>query len=105
GRSSMAQHYGLRDLNEARSYGAHAVLGPRLKECVMAVLAVPSRTAHEIFGSPDDLKFCSCVTLFELAATDPCFAAALDRFYAGRRDGITLMSMRAGVDPMNIRTR
>lgn len=96
GRSSMAQVYGLHDLTEARSYGAHPVLGPRLKECVTAVLAVPSRTAHEIFGSPDDLKFCSCLTLFELASSDGCFAEALERYYAGRRDAITLSLMKQG---------
>ena len=90
GRSSMAQVYGLHDLTEARSYWAHPVLGPRLKECVTAVLSVPSRTANEIFGSPDDLKFCSCLTLFELATFDGCFAEALERFYAGRRDAVTL---------------
>lgn len=90
GRSSMAQVYGLHDLTEAQSYWAHAVLGPRLNECVTAVLEVPSRTAHEIFGSPDDLKFCSCLTLFESASTDKCFAEALERFYAGRRDAVTL---------------
>ena len=89
GRSSMAQFYGLLDLSEARSYWAHPVLGPRLKECVTATLAVQGRSAHEIFGSPDDLKFFSCPTLFERAAPDGCFAEALERFYGGRRDEST----------------
>ena len=89
GRSSMAQFYGLHDLAEARSYWAHPVLGPRLKECVAATLAVQEHSAHEIFGSPDDLKFCSCLTLFERAASDACFAEALERFYGGRRDEST----------------
>lgn len=90
GRSSMAQFYGLHDLMEARSYWAHPVLGSRLKECVLAVLAVPSRTAHEIFGSPDDLKFCSCLTLFDQVSSDECFGVALERFYCGRRDEKTM---------------
>ena len=90
GRSSMAQFYGLHDLVEARSYWAHPVLGSRLKECVLAVLAVPSKTAHEIFGSPDDLKFCSCLTLFEQVSPDERFGVALERFYGGRRDEKTL---------------
>ena len=90
GRSSMAQFYGLHDLVESQSYWAHPVLGPRLKECVLAVLDVQSKTAHEIFGSPDDLKFCSCLTLFELASPDECFGAALERFYGGRRDEKTM---------------
>src|SRR4051812_18684620 len=75
GRSSTAQFYGLEDLAEARSYWAHPVLGPRLKAGVLAVLGVQDKTAHQIFGSPDDLKFCSCLTLFELTSTEPCFAA------------------------------
>ena len=90
GRSSMAQLYGLHDLIEAQSYWAHPVLGSRLKECVFAVLEVPSVTAHEIFGSPDDLKFCSCLTLFEQVSPDQCFGAALERFYGGRRDEKTM---------------
>jgi uncharacterized protein (DUF1810 family) len=59
-------------------------------ECVEAVLRAESISAHEIFGSPDDLKFCSCLTLFELVSTDGCFAKALDRFYGGERDEATL---------------
>ena len=90
GRSSMAHFYGLHDLIEAQSYWAHPVLGSRLKECVLAVLEVPSKTAHEIFGSPDDLKFCSCLTLFEQVSPDECFGVALERFYSGRRDEKTM---------------
>jgi uncharacterized protein (DUF1810 family) len=86
GRSATAQFYGLDDLAEAQSYCAHPVLGPRLNECVLAVLEVPSKTAHEIFGSPDDLKFCSCLTLFERVSPDECFGVALECFYGGRRD-------------------
>lgn len=94
GHSSMAQFYGLHDLNEAKSYWDHAVLGPRLAECVRAALSIQTRTAHDIFGSPDDLKFCSCLTLFELASADPCFGEALDLFYAGRRDELTRTLVR-----------
>ena len=90
GRSSMAQFYGLHDRIEAVSYWSHPVLGPRLKECVLAVLDVKSTTAHEIFGSPDDLKFCSCLTLFEQVSPDECFGVALERFYGGRRDEHTM---------------
>lgn len=96
GQSSMAKYYGLHDLTEARSYWGHPVLGPRLKECVAAVLSVESRSVHQIFGSPDDLKFCSCLTLFELLDVETCFGAALDRFYEGRRDSITQSLMETG---------
>ena len=96
----MAKFYGLHDLTEARSYWAHPVLGPRLKECVLAVLGVEARSAHDVFGSPDDLKFCSCLTLFELASADGCFAEALDRFYEGRRDEATLLLVAGDLGPM-----
>lgn len=78
----MAQVYGLHDLIEATSCWDHAVLG------------VQSRAAREIFGSPDDLKSCSCLTLFELASAEPCFGEALDRFYDGRRDELTRTLVR-----------
>ncbi|HWH81287.1 MAG TPA: DUF1810 domain-containing protein [Burkholderiaceae bacterium] len=90
GRSSIAQFYGLHGLTEAQSYWAHPVLGSRLKESVLAVLGVQSKSACEIFGSPDDLKFCSCLTLFELVSSDACFARGLERFYEGRRDAATI---------------
>ena len=100
GRSSMAQFYGLHDLNEARAYWAHPVLGPRLKSCIEAALTVELRSAHEVFGSPDDLKFCSCLTLFELTTSDGCFVRALDRFYEGRRDSATLALVAGDFEKM-----
>jgi len=91
GSSAMARRYALTDLAEARSYLSHPVLGARLRSCVAAVLAHPGRTANDIFGAPDDLKFCSCLTLFELAdPEEPLFRSALDVFYAGERDARTL---------------
>jgi uncharacterized protein (DUF1810 family) len=91
GASSMAQVYGIASLEEARAYLAHPVLGPRLRECCALMLAVPGRSAHEILGSPDDLKFRSCVTLFSLAAPDePVFRQALERFHDGKPDPRTL---------------
>jgi uncharacterized protein (DUF1810 family) len=93
GNSSMAQHYGITSLEEARAYLAHPLLGPRLHECCELMLALPpTATAHEVLGSPDDLKFRSCVTLFSLAAEpdDTLFQRCLTRFYAGRPDPRTL---------------
>src|ERR1700743_3170395 len=58
GRSAMAHRFGLASRDEAAAYLAHPVLGPRLRECIELVLAVRGRTAHEIFGSPDDPKLC-----------------------------------------------
>ncbi|MEL6264458.1 MAG: DUF1810 domain-containing protein [Pseudomonadota bacterium] len=91
GRSPRAVFYGLADLDEARRYAAHPVLGPRLETAAGAVLAHPDRTALAILGSPDDLKFRSCCTLFEVAVPGAAvFAAALDTFYAGGRCEPTL---------------
>lgn len=91
GRSDTARFYGLADIREARAYGAHPVLGARLKTCSEAVLAHRRLDAHRIFGSPDDLKLCSCMTLFEVALPrEPVFDAVLAHFYGGTRDAATL---------------
>ena len=97
GRSGTAQYYGLADLAEAKAYWACAPLRMRLKTCAERLLAIRGKTAHEILGSPDDLKLCSCMTLFEVVAPDePAFAAVLDRFYEGRRDASTLTLLGLG---------
>jgi uncharacterized protein (DUF1810 family) len=91
GRSDVARRYAIDSLEEARAYLAHRVLGPRLRECTALVNDVDGRTASEIFGSPDDLKFRSSMTLFELAADDPApFRIALETYYDGERDPKTL---------------
>jgi uncharacterized protein (DUF1810 family) len=91
GLSPTAQFYAIASLEEARAYLAHPVLGPRLREATGAVNAVTGRTAHEIFGSPDDLKFRSSMTLFGGAAPEEAvFHAALDRYFAGAPEPRTL---------------
>ena len=91
GRSATARIYGIDDLEHARRYLDHPVLGPRLLECTRAVLAHGDRSAHAIFGSPDDLKFRSCMTLFGLAGPQhPEFRQALDLFYGGEPDPLTV---------------
>jgi uncharacterized protein (DUF1810 family) len=91
GRSATALHYGLASREEAAAYWAHPVLGPRLKHCCELVLAVQGKTVHQIFGSPDDLKFHSCVTLFNAVAPDvPVFAQALKKCFDGQPDARTL---------------
>lgn len=90
GRSSMAQRYAIASLAEASAYLEHPVLGPRLKSCVEAVLAVEGRSLREIFGTPDDLKFRSSMTLFARAAgQDHLFQAAIDRYCDGLADPAT----------------
>lgn len=91
GRSPMAQRYGIESLDEARAYLGHAILGPRLKECTETVLGVTGKTLHEIFGSPDDVKFCSSMTLFSLAdGGGKPFRDALARYCDGQQDTATL---------------
>jgi uncharacterized protein (DUF1810 family) len=91
GHSAMARHYGIASRDEAATYLAHPVLGARLRESVELVLAVQGRTAHEIFGSPDDLKLRSCLTLFrEIDGVDGVFGRALARYYGGQPDPMTL---------------
>jgi len=90
GRSETARHYAIATVEEARAYAAHPVLGPRLRECVKLVLAVPGGSAQEIFGTPDDLKFRSCMTLFARATGDALFHQALEKFYGGEEDGETV---------------
>lgn len=91
GRSAIAQHYGIASLDEAQAYWHHPLLGPRLRQCAALVLAVEGKSALQIFGSPDDLKFCSSMTLFERAAPDEAvFAQAIAKYFGGRRDQRTL---------------
>jgi uncharacterized protein (DUF1810 family) len=94
GRSSTAQHYGIVSLAEAKAYLQHPVLAPRLRECAQLTAAIDGRTANEIFGSPDDLKVRSSMTLFARAADDPemraDFVAVLDKFYGGEEDPATI---------------
>jgi uncharacterized protein (DUF1810 family) len=86
GHSAMAQKFAIGSLDEAKSYLQHPILGPRLRACTQLVLDVNGRSAEEIFGYPDHLKFRSCMTLFMAAATDntKCFnlfMSATDRLH------------------------
>ena len=95
GRSAMAQRHAIASLDEAKAYAAHPVLGARLRDCTALVLAVEGKAAHAIFGSPDDLKFHSCMTLFARAAPEePLFNQALERFFSGREDPLTVKRLQ-----------
>ena len=84
-----------RGLAEAEAYLDHPILGPRLSECVDVLLAVTGRTAHEIFGSPDDMKLKSSMTLFvHVSPEGSVFEQALDKYFDGQRDGKTLELIR-----------
>jgi uncharacterized protein (DUF1810 family) len=91
GSSWTAQKYAIVSREEARAYLDHPVLGPRLQECTRLVLAVNGRSANAIFGSPDDVKFRSCVTLFAQSADDvELFEQALSKYFGGKLDPLTL---------------
>jgi uncharacterized protein (DUF1810 family) len=90
GHSPMARRFAIRSREEAVAYLGHGVLGPRLRECTALVNAVEGRTIREIFGSPDDLKFCSSMTLFDAVASDAIFADAMAKFHGGSPDRRTL---------------
>jgi uncharacterized protein (DUF1810 family) len=98
GRSGMAQHYAIRDLDQAKRYLADTILGPRLRHVVKLLTDQKEKAAVEILGSPDDLKLRSCLTLFREAASEDSdralFAKALDQFYRGEPDGRTLELLR-----------
>ncbi len=97
GRSHAAEFYGIADLEEARAYLAHPLLGPRLVECAEALLAVPSGSAADILGTPDDLKLRSCATLFARAAgPTSVFERVLRRFFEGRPDPRTVEALDFG---------
>ena len=94
GLSSTARHYAVEDLTEARAYLAHPVLGPRLIEATRAMLSHRDRRPEAILGTIDAMKLRSSLTLFEAAGGDPLFGEAIDAFYEGERDGMTLALLR-----------
>jgi uncharacterized protein (DUF1810 family) len=96
GRSSTSQKFAIKSKAEALAYLAHPVLGPRLTECTETVNALQGSSAHQIFGSPDDVKFRSSMTLFHaLAPQSGIFHEALAKYFGGELDPRTLDLMRA----------
>jgi uncharacterized protein (DUF1810 family) len=95
GRSDIARRFAIGSLREARAYLAHPVLGPRLAVSARAVCSVEGRSAHEIFGSPDDLKFRSSMSLFaEAAGGESVYREALRKYFDGGPDELTLEALR-----------
>lgn len=95
GRSAMARTYAIRDTDEARAYLAHPLLGGRLLLAVEAAMTATG-SAEAIFGGIDAVKLRSSLTLFAAVADDPTpFVAALERFFGGERDPMTLQVLAA----------
>ncbi len=96
GHSPTAKRYAIKSEKEAREYLAHPILGTRLVECATTVLDIEGRTAPQIFGSPDDVKLRSSMTLFaSIAEPQSIFDLVLDKFFSGHRDPKTLALLEA----------
>ena len=91
GSSAMAGRYAIRSLAEADAYLHHPVLGPRLHECAEAIVGLAGRSAHDVLGSPDDMKLRSSATLFtRVSPAGSVFHRLLDRYFQGEPDRRTL---------------
>ncbi|WP_231263440.1 DUF1810 domain-containing protein [Nocardioides alpinus] len=91
GQTPTSQTYAIADLDEARAYAAHDVLGPRLRTCCRALLDLEGVSAEHVLGGVDAMKLRSSMTLFALAdPSEPVFDEVLDRFFGGERDERTV---------------
>jgi uncharacterized protein (DUF1810 family) len=99
GTSATSQRYAIKSVAEAIAYLNHPLLGQRLTECAEAVLLVDGRSAHQIFGSPDDIKLKSSATLFaHVSPAGSVFERVLDKYFDGTRDSKSLRLLRAPPD-------
>jgi uncharacterized protein (DUF1810 family) len=97
GYSNTARKYAIANIAEAQAYLQHPVLGLRLRECTETVTAVQGRSINEIFGSPDDMKFKSSMTLFAHATEEnQLFKDALEKYYGGEEDSLTVEKLSSG---------
>jgi len=99
GSSSMANRYAIRDIRKAVAFLEHPILGQRIIEISRALLRLNTNNAHEVFGSPDDLKLKSSMTLFsQVPNADPVFQQVLEKFYSGSMDQKTLSILNRSSD-------
>lgn len=95
GFSETSRYYSIKNREEAEAFLQHPVLGDRLIKICNVLLSLPINNAHNIFGSPDDVKLKSCATLFaSLTDTDPVFDAILQKFFMGKKDESTLRILK-----------
>jgi uncharacterized protein (DUF1810 family) len=95
GHSATTKHYSIKNVEEARQYLEHPVIGKRLLECSETVLAVEGRSVSEIFGYPDDLKLRSSMTLFaSVAESGSVFERVLEKYFQGQGDPSTLQILK-----------
>lgn len=94
GYSDLARRFAISSIEEAKAYLRHPVLDMRLRECSRLVADIEGRTIEQIFGSPDDMKFHSSMTLFSLASEDSeIFMQCLRKYFAGKMDSGTLAQL------------
>ena len=97
GYSEISRHFAINSTSEASAYLMHPLLGQRLVECCEAVLAIESRTAHEIFGSPDDMKLHACATLFSyVSPTGNIFDRIIVKYFGGKKHMKTISLIESG---------
>lgn len=94
GHSMTSIFFSIKDIEEAKLYLAHPVLGSRLREICQALLEMGNNDPHSIFASPDDMKLRSCMTLFDVVEPDSIFAKVLEKFFQGKKDSRTLMILK-----------
>lgn len=91
GKSDTAKWYAIKDLQEARDYLNNEILSNRLEQVCKALLDLDCNDVYKIFGSPDDMKLKSSMTLFEIAAPEnKMFKSVLDKYFNGERDQKTI---------------
>lgn len=95
GRSSTAQYYAIESLEEAKTYLAHPILGPRLREISQALLELNMTDAYAIFGAPDHMKLRSSMALFALVSDAPVFQEVIDRYFHGKPDHRTISMVKS----------
>lgn len=93
GRSSTSEYYGIDGISEAKEYLAHPVLRNRLIEITQALIRLDTNDAHRIFGTPDDMKLRSCMTLFDIVSPNDIFNDVLTKFFDGNKDCKTLKQL------------
>lgn len=99
GFSYNSNYYGIDDVEEAKAYFRHPLLGKRLVEITCTLLSLPeSYTALNVLGPIDSLKVKSCMTLFDYIVPHDCFEDVLNRFYGGKRDKRTLNLIEKNLD-------
>ena len=95
GRSSIAKYYGIENLEEAKLYLSHPILGARLKEISEALLTLETNNPYEVMDAVDVLKVCASMTLFaEIEGYDSVFGKVIDKYFSGNKDTDTIRILR-----------